>query len=513
MWIVACLLAAATPVWAQTPSDANAMLDAWDIPAATKAIDAFEVAAPASPEVEYLRARLDFFNGKYEAAVQRLDQAIAQTPRAEFVQLRDLVAATHNVTKNYKRFKSPKGYFEIAVEPGKDEVLLPFAFEALDEAYEVFAQELGFRPQTPIRIEVYPRTATLAEVSGLTDEEIRTSGTIALCKYNRLMITSPKALVRGYGWVDTVVHEYVHYVVNQKTGGRVPIWMHEGLAKYLERRWRGPDAAMLPPSSEKLLQERVKKGEFITFDQMHPSMAKLPSQEDAAMAFAEVYTAMEYLRAQVGPTAFNDMLDLIAQGMDAQRAFAKVLGTTFPQFEREWRGSLKTRKPSSFPEDSGFEDRLVFKDTAPSTELDAIPQPKARDHMHLGEMLQARDRFAAAIVQYRKAESIAGNMNPVLQTRLAQSLIATDQPQAAFDALIPTIQNFPGYVSTWIQLGKAAAALGRWPEAREYFTEAGRINPFDPEVHSELARVYRQLGMTKEADEFLRFEKLVKGGS
>lgn len=511
--LVLVLALCSTSAFAQTPMDADALLDAWDIPAATALIDQLEAKSPDSLDVLYLRARLDFFEGRYAQAVQRLDQAIAQAPRADFQQMRELVAATHKVTENYKRFRSPKGYFEIAVEPGKDEVLLPFAFEALDIAYEEFAKELGYAPPTPVRVEVYPRTSTLADVSILTEQEIRTSGTIALCKYNRLMITSPKALMRGYEWVDTLIHEYVHYVVNQKTGSRVPIWMHEGLAKFLERRWRGPDAHRLAPSTEKLLQERVAKNDLITFEQMHPSMAKLPSQEDAAVAFAEVYTAMEYLRNAAGPDAFRQMLDLIVGGMDAQRAFAKVLNTTFPGFERDWRKSLHERAPSSYPEDAGFEDRLVFKDTAPKTELNEIPQPKARDHMHLGEMLQARDRFDAAIVQYHKAEAIAGQHNPVLQTRIAQSFIALGKPQNAYDALTPIIRNFPGYVTTWIMLGKAAAALGKWQEAKEFLVEAARINPYDPDVHAELARVYRQLGMNDKAEEAARFEALVKGGS
>lgn len=510
--VLAWVLGISAPSFAQSPREAEELLEAWDMPAASKMIEALEAASPESIEVLYLRARLDFMEGRYEQSIQRIDQALAQSPLAELQHFRELVSATHNVTKNYKKVRSPKGYFEIAVEPGKDEVLLPFAFEALDKAYEELGRDLGHFPPVPVRVEVYPRTSTLAEVSTLTDAEIRTSGTIALCKYNRLMITSPKALMRGYGWVDTVVHEYVHYVVNQKTGSRVPIWMHEGLAKFLERRWRGPDEFRLPPSSEKLLQERVAKKDFISFEQMHPSMAKLPSQEDAAMAFAEVYTAMEFLRERVGADAFRQMLDEIVGGVEAQRAFAKVLGMPFSQFEREWRESLKTRKPSSYPEDTGFEDRLVFKDTAPTTELGSMPQPKARDHMHLGEMMQARERWDAAIVQYRKAEQIAGQGNPVLQTRLAQSFLALGKAEDAYESLAPTVQNFPGYVTTWIMLGKAAAALGKWPEAREFLIEAARINPFDPEVHSELARVYRQLGMNDKAEESARFEALVKAG-
>ena len=49
-------------------------------------------------------------------------------------------------------------------------------------------------------------------------------------------------LTTGYDWLDTVSHEYVHLVVSRKSRNTVPIWMHEGLAKYLESRWRGPAA-------------------------------------------------------------------------------------------------------------------------------------------------------------------------------------------------------------------------------------------------------------------------------
>src|SRR5699024_9375194 len=153
-------------------------------------------------------------------------------------------------------------------------------------------------------------------------------------KYNRLMITSPRALLRGYSWVDTVVHEYVHYVISAKTQHRVPIWMHEGLAKFLERRWRGPHAEQLPPSAESLLKERVTTGDLITFEQMRPSMAKLPRQEDAAVAFAEVYTVMEYLKREVGQDAFKRLLDHINSGLDADQAFARTIGTSFSNFEK-----------------------------------------------------------------------------------------------------------------------------------------------------------------------------------
>src|SRR5437899_10205233 len=114
------------------------------------------------------------------------------------------------------------------------------------------------------------------------------------------MIVSPRALVSGYPWLDTLTHEYTHFIVSRVSHNTVPIWLHEGLAKFEERRWREKAGGALTPTMEHLLATGLARKHLITFEQMHPSMAKLPSQEDTALAFAEVYTVIEYLVAQIG---------------------------------------------------------------------------------------------------------------------------------------------------------------------------------------------------------------------
>lgn len=477
-------------------------------------IDAHASTVP--PQVYYLRAYHDFYVGDYLSGVQWMDKALGETPGrstppAHWTELRALIQSTHEVTKDYQKYTSPKGYFEIFVPPGKDRVLVPFAGEALDRAYDEVGAELGFYPPTPIRMEVYPQTSVLAQVSSLTEDEIRTSGTIALCKYNRLMITSPRALLRGYSWVDTAVHEYVHYVISAKTGDRVPIWMHEGLAKFLERRWRGPHAEQLPPSAEQLLKERVKKNKLITFEQMHPSMAKLPSQDDAAVAFAQVYTVMEYLKWKVGDDAFKNLLDAVNAGMDAKQAYAHTLGEPFSAFEKHWLAYLKTRKSVAMPDENGFEDKLVFRDQkTEESDLNSIEKPLARQYMHLGELMQARDRWAAALVEYEKAAHLLGQKHPLLQTRRAQALLAEKRPEEALAMLKGVHEIYPGFVQIWVEMGRAALALEQYDAARDYLTEAARINPFDPAIHEYLAETYTRQGDAKTAEEFRQFAKLVR---
>lgn len=492
---------------------ADQLLSSWQMQEAHDVIQNLATQFPDTVEVLYLQARYDFYQGNYQQALKKIDAAIAKgSPRQlNLKELREIINNTLNVTKPFERHLSPSGRFEIFIEPGRDRVLLPYAFEALDLAYDALAEELGYRPPTPVRVEIYPKTAVLAEVTTLSDEEIRTSGTIAICQYNRLMITSPRALLRGYGWVDTLIHEYVHYIVNQKAANRVPIWMHEGLAKYLERRWRGPDQNQISLASEQLLHERLKADTLIPFEAMHPSMAKLPSQEDAAVAFAEVYTVMEYLREKVGPGAFAKVLDTINLGHDAQTAFAMVLGTTFKEFEKDWKVFLKTRPKPNIPDDADLGEKLVFKDDSSAAgELSQIAQPQARDHINLGELLHARERYAAATVQYEKASQLLGTHNPILQTRLAQTLQHIGRHKDAITALLEVRDLHPGYVNIWLELGRASNALNDHKNARDYLLEAARINPFHPDVHHELAIAYDKLDHPELAKRERDFVQIVR---
>ena len=75
----------------------------------------------------------------------------------------------------------------------------PYIVDVLVATDKALAKDFGFRPSERILVEIYPEISFLAKVSPLTQKDIETSGTIALCKYHRLMFTSPRALVRGYG--------------------------------------------------------------------------------------------------------------------------------------------------------------------------------------------------------------------------------------------------------------------------------------------------------------------------
>ena len=72
------------------------------------------------------------------------------------------------------------------------------------------------------------------------------------------MITSPLNVANGYTWADTIAHEYIHLVVSKMTHNEIPIWLHEGIAKFYESAWKSQPGEALSAYSERLLAEASK---------------------------------------------------------------------------------------------------------------------------------------------------------------------------------------------------------------------------------------------------------------
>src|SRR5690606_14241688 len=132
---------------------------------------------------------------------------------------------------------------------------------------------------------------------------------------------------------------------------RAPVWFQEGVAKFLERTWRGEaPAARLPGPAATLLGRAVRERALLPFESFHPSIAMLPSQNDAALAFAQVSTFFENYVEAYGAAGLRAAIAKVAQGVDARRALADAASTPFERIEARWRAALDERQ---FPGPSG----------------------------------------------------------------------------------------------------------------------------------------------------------------
>ncbi|MEM9069243.1 MAG: tetratricopeptide repeat protein [Myxococcota bacterium] len=444
---------------------------------------------PRDPNVLHALALLHFHKGRYEEAASAMEASItADAPRQENdprPTLLGLMQSTRDATRGWVESRSDDGRFVVRHAPGRDRHLVDYALRALEGADRALEAELGFRMPGPVRLELYPHARALASVSTLSVEAIERTGTIALCKWDKLMVTSPRALLRGYPWMDTIAHEYVHLVLTRVSRDNAPVWFQEGVAKFLERRWRMPEARPhLSPASRGLLRRAHREDRLLSFDQIHPSIALLPSQEDAALAFAQVSTFVARYYAQHGASTLRAAIARMASGTDARDALARAAGKRWSELEADWIGSLDASTTGDAPS------LLPMRLREGDAEADETPDVTegARRPLRLGDLLWGRRRFRAAAVEYERALSLAPG-NPIVASRLARAAVEGGTPERAVAALTPVVAQYPEHAPTQAVLARAKRLLGDAAGAREAAAIAIRLNPFDPSPHCDLAEV------------------------
>jgi tetratricopeptide (TPR) repeat protein len=494
-------------------------LEAWDVPGAAKGVDELVQAYPDSPESAYFRGRVLFEQGKYDEAVKAFRQAGERgvTPGTYDALLRRgtsqvendarLARAAAEETASDETFESE--HFVLKTRPGKDTLLAPYALAALEKAYAGLTKDLGVVPPGKVRVEIYDSARSLAHVSPLTVEQIKASGTIALCKYSRLMITSPKALLRGYAWLDTVSHEFVHYLVTQKGRNTVPIWLQEGLAKFLETRWRGTPGLAVDDVSLQLLQDAARKNKLIPFSRMHPSIAMLPTQEQAALAFAEVEAAIRLLYQRGGQAALTELVSSMASGFSDQQAVAQAYGKSFKEFEADWRAEvMKSRAKATSQKNVRpmVARKLVFREdargrTEPPALQTAAPHgsqlepddTETKRAIRLGEIFYGRGRWAAAVHEYGRARARLPRDIPLVSRRYAFAQAKLGHYFEAEAALAKAVELDPEDEALQVLYGGVLKELKKFDKAKTALENGIAIDPFDPDLHIIYVEVARGL--------------------
>ena len=479
-------------------------LEAWDIEGARRGLDELLHEDRSSAVASFLQGRVLFEQGEYDASAKSFEEAVRRgAPPGDIDTHLRLAKATAEEVKNDEVHES--AHFVLRTRPGKDALLVPYALEGLEKAYAALTKDLGVSPPAKIRVEVYETAQALSRVSPLTVAEIKASGTIALCKYNRLMITSPRALLRGYAWLDTLSHEFTHYLVTQKGRNSVPIWLQEGLAKFLETRWRGAPGLAVDEMSLVLLHKAAKDNKLIPFAAMHPSIAKLPTQEAAALAFAEVEAAIRMLYLHGGQQALTDLVAAMAAGARDEKAVSLAYGKTFAQFEKDWRDSLKELRkdpPAQAPGAARPLERkaLIFKEDAKGaakeggdTPGERPVDPEAKRSVRLGEIFYARRRWAAAAQEYGKARSRMSREIPQIARRYAFAQVQLGKLGEAEAALASAAQRDPQDEAVQAIYAHVLQKRGQPQKAKAALDAGIAVDPFDPELHDVYLRVAKDL--------------------
>ncbi|HSJ30057.1 MAG TPA: tetratricopeptide repeat protein [Longimicrobiales bacterium] len=415
--------------------------------------------------------------GNVEAARNSLDIAFRGDPYNVWVKntLDLLDTYPQYVTRTTPRF-------ELFLHGDEADVLELYMAELSEEAYEQLSQRYGARPETPVRVEVYPRHADFSVRSvGLAG-----LGALGIAFGNILALDSPAARDPGdFNWGSTLWHEIAHAVTLAASRHRVPRWLTEGISVLEERRARPGWGEAVSPD----FLAALKSGQMLPVSELNAGFVRPKYPQQIMHAYYQASLVAEMIEDEHGERALRDMLRAYGDGRTHDEVLRSVLRT----------------EPAAFDEQFDRHLREKF-----ATQLAAIDVPAGADHgggsVQLGGAFLGALRGAEAAldagntaIAVREAErardmypEYAGVDGPYMV--LYRAAIANRDTAAAIAALRAHVlrreSDYDGHVTLADLLAEAGDARG----AADMLERAMYIHPYDAAVHERMAELYAATG-------------------
>jgi len=444
-----------------------------------------------------------FYQGSYGKAVEYLEAAsLMESWNEERKRTLSFVKDTEEITKEFHDYSSE--HFTLRLGE-RDSVLVEYALDALEKAYREIGYDLDYFPEEKVLVEIYPKAEGFTSVSSLSQRQIEVSGAIGICKFNRIMIISPRCLVYGYRWLDALVHEFIHYLIAKITGLNIPLWLNEGLSKYYETRWRVREPKYLIPVYRNSLSRTAKEKRWIDFRKMRRGMPSLDSREEVISAFAEVSLAVDYLLQRHGKEKLIHFLEELGRngqnGPDGDfeaieeswdKLFRQFFGIPQEKFQtilRDFLEEMNLKETPGIP----IESFRLKEEKNEASELEEYVGVGAQGHVRLGDIYRQRRRFDVALAEYEKGLKIEPN-NHIIINEIAKTYIALGKFRDAELSFNKSLEVNPNYGPTYTNLATLYFNQERLELALKNYEESNQINPFDPLIHKYMGLIHFKLG-------------------
>lgn len=435
-----------------------------------RATELLQKAPSDSPAVTLERARLAVYLGECDRAEAILANPVSSESR-EGASLTEIAKSCARATAAGFVMEDKQRGIWLRLQDDADRALAPFIFEVAAQARDTVSKEVGIDMPRPLRIDLVRDLFSLSAVSGLPLKAAETTGTLAVARWGRVIMLSPRAPVQGYPWQDTLAHEITHLLVTRATRDFAPLWMQEGLAKRFEVRWRPPRPFDRPEWADTSARNAALDGRSVGIDKLGPSIAMLPTPEAAGIAFAEVTSFMHFFIEQNGEPALRLLFaDLRGNGpAGADAALLSVTGYGLSEWNRRWQ-------------------RFLREPVKPSEETPhAVAQRSQGDagrRVRLADLLAARAHGRESATE---VEPLLGSLPrvPQVRARIAAGLYAAGDDAAAERAL-GTVAEIDGLYGPWFALaGRGFKRRGQLSEADSAFTLGLSADPLSDEVACE----------------------------
>jgi hypothetical protein len=449
-----------------------------------------------SADVVAERALLAVYEGDCDGAIALLERrGIAARPFT--AELTEIARGCARVTAATTVLRDDARGFVIRFKDEDDVPLAPFLMEVAGQALEMLHRDLKVQLPRPVYLDIVRDQHSLSAMTGLPEESAQTTGALAIAKWGRVTMLSPRAVPHGYGWADTLAHELTHLAVSRASHERAPLWLQEGVAKRQEVRWRAPFSFDELPPADVVARLGFDRGLALPLDKLGPSIAMLPTAEQAMVAYAEVHSFLRFWLKESGDDALGTFLHALA-GVSSQDGvdvtLKQMTGQDLAAWSRRWQASLAP-VPASLPPELAM--LLPPAQTTPARPPgspppsprppeSSAPSPRTLYRTaRLAELLEGRGHLLPA-VEYAKKSQEAAPTDPSARARLARPLRALGRAEEA-SALVEHLDAVRSAHGLFLALhGALQRDRGDDLAARMAFSSALHHDPLSPEVACEL---------------------------
>jgi tetratricopeptide (TPR) repeat protein len=265
--------------------------------------------------------------------LNQMDEAIKEWQIAQRIQPSQELAIMIEKAERDKAAESESreansGHFNIRYQGEATPQLAAEILSTLEEHFRSIQSVLRFTPAEPIGVILYTQQAFRDITQAPTWAAAGNDGRIRVPVQGLTSVSDQLS--------RELKHELVHSFVWQKTRGRCPGWLNEGLAQWMEGRRSENDAAGLIAAYE--------RGQYIPLKNLEGSWTRLPAPA-ARLAYAWSLAAVESIIGTSGTWGIERLFDHFDADPSFEAAMRASIQTTYADLERQTVAYLRQTYP------------------------------------------------------------------------------------------------------------------------------------------------------------------------
>lgn len=289
----------------------------------TAALEPLEHARRVTPDSSPVAADIAKLEGWAYSGANKLERAIEEWKRSEKLHPdpeveQALEKAQRDKSEEESYREGETAHFDLKYYGGANPELAHAILHALEDDFRDLESQLDYTPPESIGVILYTEQA-FGDIT-------RAPGWVGALNDGRLRIPVQGLTGVTPDLAHVLKHELTHSFVGQKSHGRAPTWLQEGIAQYMEGRRSASVAAALV--------DRVAQGGMPGLGTLEGSWMGLP-ENSASLAYAWSLAVVESIVQQGGASDLSRLLDRLATAPSAESACREALHSDYAELEQQ----------------------------------------------------------------------------------------------------------------------------------------------------------------------------------